>query len=71
VRAHPTYRTVGWHEEAPWWGVVVRKRVEMSHHPLADMLNAFIRSGLVIDHVAEAGDRPVPNTLAIRARKAT
>jgi hypothetical protein len=43
----------------------------MSHHPLADMLNAFIRSGLVIDHVAEAGDRPVPNTLAIRARKAT
>ncbi|HEY7263100.1 MAG TPA: class I SAM-dependent methyltransferase [Trebonia sp.] len=37
---------------------------------LADMLNAFVRSGLLIDHVAEAGDRPVPNTLAIRARKA-
>ena len=70
VRAHPTYRTVGWHQEAPWWGVVVRKRVGMRHHPLADMLNAFIRSGLLIDHVAEAGDRPVPNTLAIRARKA-
>lgn len=70
VRAHPTYRTAGWHQEAPWWGVVVRKRVGMRHHPLADVLNAFIRSGLLIDHVAEAGNRPVPNTLAIRARKA-
>ena len=69
VRAHPTYRTVGWHKEAPWWGVTVRKRVGMRHHPLAEMLNAFIRSGLAIEHVAEPGDRPVPNTLAIRARK--
>jgi hypothetical protein len=41
----------------------------MSHHPLADVLNAFVRTGLAIEHVAELGDRPVPNTLAIRARK--
>jgi len=69
VRAHPTYRTVGWHQEAPWWGVTVRKRVGMRHHPLAEMLNAYIAAGLVIEHVAELGDRPLPNTLAIRARK--
>lgn len=69
VRAHPTYRTAGWHQEGPWWGVQVRKRVGMRHHPLADMWNAFIRSGLAIDHVAELGKRAVPNTLAIRARK--
>ena len=69
IRAHPTYRTAGWHQEAPWWGVFVRKRVGMSHHPLADVLNAFVRTGLAIEHVAELGDRPVPNTLAIRARK--
>lgn len=69
IRAHPTYRTVGWHQEAPWWGVVVRKRVGMRHHPLADVLNAFIRAGLAIEHVAELGDRPVPATFAVRARK--
>jgi len=67
VRAHPTYRTPGWHKESPWWGVNVRKRVGMRHHTLAEMLNAFIRNGLVIEHVGELGDPPVPNTLAIRA----
>ena len=37
--------------------------------PLADVLNAFIRAGLAIEHVAELGNRAVPNNLAIRARK--
>jgi hypothetical protein len=41
----------------------------MSHHSLAAVLNAFVRTGLVIEHVAELGDRPVPHYLAIRARK--
>jgi hypothetical protein len=41
----------------------------MRHHPLADLLNAFITTGLVIEHVAEPGDRPVPVILAIRAHK--
>ena len=69
VRAHPTYRLAGWHKEAPWWGAFVRKRVGMRHHPLAELLNAFIRAGLVIEHVAEPGDRPVPNNFAIRAHR--
>lgn len=51
-------------------GEFVRKRVGMRHHPLAEVLNAFIRAGLVIEHVAEPGDRPVPNIFAIRARRA-
>jgi hypothetical protein len=42
----------------------------MRHHPLADLLNAFISAGLVIEHVAELGDRPVPVVLGIRARRA-
>ena len=71
VLAHPTYRLAGWHPEAPWWGAFVRKRVGMRHHPLADLLNAFVSAGLVIEHVAELGDRPVPVVLGIRARKAT
>jgi hypothetical protein len=41
----------------------------MRHHPLAELLNAFIGAGLVLEHVAELGDRPVPVSLAIRARK--
>ena len=69
ILAHPTYRLAGWHQEAPWWGPYVRKRVGMRHHPLAELLNAFISTGLVIEHLAEPGDRPVPVILAIRARK--
>lgn len=69
IIAHPTYRMAGWHQEAPWWGVYVRRRVGMRHHPLAELINAFIHARLTIEHVAELGDRPVPVKLAIRARK--
>lgn len=69
VRAHPTYRQAGWHQEAPWWGEYVRKRVGMRHHPLADLLNAFTAAGLAIERVAEPSDRPVPIILGVRARK--
>jgi SAM-dependent methyltransferase len=71
VRAHPTYRQAGWHQRSPWWGTFVRARVGMRHHPLADLLNAFIVAGLVIEHVVELGDKAVPTILAIRARKRT
>jgi len=69
VRAHPTYRRTGWHQEPPWWGAFIRKRVGMRHHPLADLLNAFIGSGLAVERVAELGRKPVPTVLALRARK--
>lgn len=69
VRAHPTYRIAGWHEQSPWWGEFVRKRVGMRHHPLADLVNAFVGAGLAIEHMVEAGDRQVPTILGIRARK--
>jgi SAM-dependent methyltransferase len=69
IRAHPTYRLAAWHQESPWWGEYVRRRVGMRHHPLADLLNAFIDTGLRIEHVAEPGGRPVPIILGIRARK--
>ena len=69
VLAHPTYRQAGWHSESPWWGHFVRRRVGMRHHPLAELLNAFIAADLAIGHVAEFGDKAVPTMLAIRARK--
>lgn len=69
ILAHPTYRLAGWHKEAEWWGEFVRRRVGMRHHPLAEVVNAFVGAGLHIEHVAEPGSRPVPVILAIRARK--
>jgi SAM-dependent methyltransferase len=69
ILAHPTYRVAGWHREAPWWGYNIRRRFGMRHHPLPELLNAFISTGLAIEHVTEPGNRPVPINLAIRARK--
>jgi ubiquinone/menaquinone biosynthesis C-methylase UbiE len=69
IVAHPTYRIAGWQQESPWWGYNVRRRVGMRHHPLPDLLNGFISSGLNLELVAEHGDRAVPVNLAIRARK--
>lgn len=69
MRAHPTYRLAGWHQVAPWWGYNIRRRFGMRHHPLAELLNAFISAGLVIEQVAELGDRLVPVNLGIRGRK--
>jgi hypothetical protein len=31
------------------------RRVGMDHHPLADVLKVFVRTGLAIEHVAELG----------------
>ena len=69
VRAHATYRQPGWHVEQPWWGDNIRGRVGMRHHPLAELLTAFISAGLVIEHVSEHGTLDVPTILALRARK--
>ena len=69
VLAHPTYRQSGWHQEAPWWGPHVRSRVGMRHQPLAELVNAFIATGLQIERVVERGDNPVPTILGIRASR--
>jgi ubiquinone/menaquinone biosynthesis C-methylase UbiE len=69
VRVHPGYRESGWHQESPWWGFNVRRRVGMRQHPLAELLTGFISAGLLIEDVTELGERPVPNVLALRARK--
>ncbi|HET6295974.1 MAG TPA: class I SAM-dependent methyltransferase [Kribbella sp.] len=67
---HPTYRQTGWHEPAPWWGEDgIRRRVGMRHVPLADFLNAFLRTGLTIERFEEPGDIPIPHALAVKARR--
>lgn len=69
VRAHPGYRLSGWHQESPWWGRYVRRRVGMRHHPLGELLTGFVSAGLQIEHIAERGGRAIPHILAIRACK--
>lgn len=66
---HPTYRDAGWHQDAPWWGDNIRRRVGMRHLPLAELFNAITGAGLVLTDVLEPGHDPVPSMLALRARR--
>lgn len=68
---HDSYRRSGWHTSAPWWGEGgIRSRFGMRHLTLADFWNAFLGSGLAVEHVVEPdrGDR-VPYVLGLRARR--
>ena len=49
--------------EGPWRGV--RAKVGARHIPLGELLETFIRAGLTIDRVIEAGS-PTPDILAVR-----
>lgn len=66
---HPIYRVGGWHDDSPWWGTGIRRRVGVYHRTLADLLNEFLRSDLVLEEVVEPRDDPVPAVLAILARR--
>jgi hypothetical protein len=41
----------------------------MRHVPLADFLNAFLCTGLTIEHFEEPGDIAIPHALAVKARR--
>ncbi len=49
--------------EGPWRGV--RAKVGARHVPLGELLDTFVRAGLSIDRVIEAGE-PTPDILAVR-----
>lgn len=70
---HPTYRIADWHEPQPWWTGRyggLRNRVGMRHVPLADLLQAFLDAGLVLETILEPEpDKPVPPSLALRLRR--
>ncbi|WP_329003782.1 class I SAM-dependent methyltransferase [Kribbella sp. NBC_00709] len=68
--AYPTYREAGWHNESPWWSDDgIRRRIGMRHLPLAEYLNAIIRSGLTVERFEEPAGPDIPHALAFRARK--
>jgi len=52
--------------EGPWRGV--RARVGARHIPLGGLLETFLRAGLTIERVIEAGN-PTPDILAVRCRR--
>jgi SAM-dependent methyltransferase len=67
---HPTYRSAGWHEAAPWWRPNgLRSRLGMRHVPLSDLFNAVFAAGLTISGVFEPRDEPLPYVLALRAHR--
>ncbi|TDW17370.1 class I SAM-dependent methyltransferase [Kribbella kalugense] len=68
--AYPTYRQAGWHHDSPWWSDDgIRRRIGMRHLPLAEYLNAIIKSGLTAEHFEEPTGPDIPHALAFRARK--
>jgi SAM-dependent methyltransferase len=69
---HPNYRVLGWHEESEWWAADgIRRRIGMNHLPLADYLNVFLSTGLLLERFVEPDENGVPHSLAVRARRAT
>jgi ubiquinone/menaquinone biosynthesis C-methylase UbiE len=68
---HPTYRQAGWHRSSSWWKADgIRARYGMRHLPLAEYLNAFLDSGLTMQHIVEPGTRDaVPHALAVKAAR--
>lgn len=68
---HRTYRQARRHTSAPWWGEDgIRARAGgMRHVPLAEFLNAFIDSGLLLEQVTEPDDDPVPHAIVVTATK--
>lgn len=67
---HPSYRDSGWHDSSPYWGDDgIRRQVGMRHLPLPELLNAFLRPELTLEHLEEPGDVPVPHALALKARR--
>lgn len=67
---HPAYRISGWQDSSPFWADDgIRRRVGMRHLTLSELLNAFLRPELTLEHFEEPDGVPVPHALAIKARR--
>lgn len=68
---HASYREARRHLSSPWWGAggIRTKAGGMRHVPLAEFINAFVDSGLAIDHVSEPEDEPVPHAIVVLGTK--
>jgi len=64
---HPGYAVAGWHRSGHGLGDGVRGRVGVRQVPLAELLNALLSAGFVLERVVEAGGDP-PSLLSFAAR---
>jgi SAM-dependent methyltransferase len=65
----PGYQTAGWRPRQPDpLQTKITTRVGINHQPLAELLNAIISSGFVIESVHEPGDGDIPMFMALRLR---
>jgi SAM-dependent methyltransferase len=68
-RLHKGYRDAGWHNEGPRIRTTgLRHRVGVRHVPLAELVNAIVATGLLLERFAEGGgDDEFPDWLALAA----
>ena len=67
VVIRPGYLDGHW-TRVSWTDQGVRHKVGATHHPLPELLHAFLDAGLTLERFAEGG-APTPAVLAVRARK--
>jgi SAM-dependent methyltransferase len=66
---HPGYRQRGWHHTGPGFGQGIRPRVGVHHLPLADLVNAALRTGLTLTRLEEPGDDDYPFLIALQLQR--
>jgi SAM-dependent methyltransferase len=66
---HPGYTVAGWHRNGPGLGDGVRGRVGVRQVPLAELLNALLSAGFVLERVVEVGATDPPSLLGIVAKR--
>ncbi|MFC9282277.1 hypothetical protein [Streptomyces collinus] len=67
VVIRPGYLDGRW-TKASWTDQGVRVKVGATHHPLPELLHAFVDAGLALDRFVESG-APTPAVLAIKGIK--
>src|SRR5260370_750484 len=66
---HPGYRRRGWTNTGPGFGQGIRPRVGVNHQTLADLLNAILKTGLMLKEVNEPGEEDYPILLSLAAQR--
>ncbi len=66
---HPGYTAAGWHRSGPGLGDGVRSRVGVRQVPLAELLNALLSAGFVLERVVEVGATDPPSLLGIVSKR--
>ncbi len=66
---HPGYRRRGWTSSGPGFGQGIRPRVGVNHQTMADLLQAILKSGLILKDVEEPGEEDYPFLLGLAAQR--